>query len=298
MSWRGWMKSVRTMLRHRGARSRHAAPSPPELAPVVRDLQVLIRDLEAARVLRDEAQVNWSPEALRNILQPRPARRGVLILSNREPYIHDKRDGKVVVKRPASGLVTALEPVMRACSGTWIAHGWAAPTATRVDRHDHVAVPPDKPAYRLRRIWLSREQEQGYYYGFSNGGLWPLCHIAHVRPRSTPRLRVLRDREPQVRRRRARRGEDARSDRAGAGLPLRARAEARARAPARSDDHHFLAHPVAEPGDLRHLPVAQGILEGMLGSTILGFHTQFHCNNFLDAWTATSRRAWTARPSR
>ena len=71
---------------------------------------------------------------------------------------------------------------MRACSGTWIAHGSGSADRETVDKHDHVAVPPDNPAYQIRRVWLSKEEEAGYYYGFSNEGLWPLCHIAHVRP--------------------------------------------------------------------------------------------------------------------
>ena len=92
-----------------------------------------------------------------------------------------RHDG-IRVQRPASGLVTALEPVMRACSGTWIAHGSGSADRETVDRNDRVAVPPDKPRYNIRRIWLSEEEEAGYYAGFANEGLWPLCHIAHVRP--------------------------------------------------------------------------------------------------------------------
>jgi trehalose 6-phosphate synthase len=283
MSWRGWMKSMRTLLRHRGRATETTTAQRPELAPVVRDLQVLIRDLEAERILRDEAQVNWSPEALRTILKNDLQGEEVLILSNREPYIHDKRNGKVIVKRPASGLVTALEPVMRACSGTWIAHGSGSADRETVDRHDHVAVPPDKPAYQLRRIWLSPEQERGYYYGFSNSGLWPLCHIAHVRPSF--------------------RSDDYESyehvNRKFADAVL---AEARTRDPiVLVQDYHFALVPklVRErlpdatvitfwhipwpnPETFGICPWRKELLEGMLGSSILGFHTQFHCNNFLD----------------
>src|SRR5213079_2624862 len=78
--------------------------------------------------------------------------------------------------------VTALEPIVRACSGTWIAHGAGNADRDTVDNHDHVMVPPEHPAYRIRRVWLSKEEEKGYYYGFANEGLWPLCHIAHTRP--------------------------------------------------------------------------------------------------------------------
>jgi trehalose 6-phosphate synthase len=106
----------------------------------------------------------------------------IIVVSNREPYIHESTPAGIIVKRPASGLVTALEPVMRACSGTWIAHGSGSADAQTVDADDHVPAPPGRSEYTLRRIWLSEEEEQGYYYGFANEGLWPLCHVAHVRP--------------------------------------------------------------------------------------------------------------------
>ena len=79
-------------------------------------------------------------------------------------------------------MVTALEPVMRACSGTWVAHGSGSADREVVDRSDHVRVPPEDPSYTLRRVWLSEAEEQGFYYGLSNEGLWPLCHLAYVRP--------------------------------------------------------------------------------------------------------------------
>jgi len=281
-SWRGWMRGVRTLLRHRGTPEANAARRP-ELAPVARDLQTLIRDLEAERIIRDEAQVTWSPEALRTVLRNDLHGEEVIILSNREPYIHDRRDGKVVVRRPASGLVTALEPVMRACSGTWIAHGSGNADRDMVDRHDHVRVPPDKPAYSLRRIWLTREQESGYYYGFANSGLWPLCHIAHVRP-------TFRTDDYQAYEHVNRKFADA------------VLAEAKTRDPiVLVQDYHFALVPrlVRErmpeatvitfwhipwpnPETFGICPWRKELLEGLLGSTILGFHTQFHCNNFLD----------------
>jgi trehalose 6-phosphate synthase len=113
----------------------------------------------------------------------------VIIVSNREPYIHVKTKDGIKVQHPASGLVTALEPVMRACSGTWIAHGSGNADRETVDRNDRVAVPPDSPAYHIRRLWLSDSEVAGYYEGFANEGLWPLCHIAHVRP-IVPRRRL------------------------------------------------------------------------------------------------------------
>ena len=106
----------------------------------------------------------------------------MIVVSNREPYIHKRHGGTIEVSRPASGLVTALEPIMRTCSGTWIAHGSGSADRDVVDRHDRIPVPPEEPSYQLRRVWLTEEEEAGYVYGFANEGLWPLCHIAHVRP--------------------------------------------------------------------------------------------------------------------
>ena len=108
----------------------------------------------------------------------------VIIVSNREPYIHNRVDGRITLQTPASGLVSALEPVIRACGGTWIAHGSGTADRETVDRDDKIRVPPDAPSYTLRRIWVSDEEQDGYYYGLANEGLWPLCHIAFVRPHS------------------------------------------------------------------------------------------------------------------
>ncbi|MGH8327304.1 MAG: alpha,alpha-trehalose-phosphate synthase (UDP-forming), partial [Steroidobacteraceae bacterium] len=107
----------------------------------------------------------------------------VIVVSNREPYVHDRgADGRRRVEVPASGMVTALEPIVRACAGVWVAHGSGAADREVVDLHDRIRVPPDDPVYSLRRVWLRPEEEQGYYCGFSNEGLWPLCHLAYVRP--------------------------------------------------------------------------------------------------------------------
>ena len=126
LSWRGWMKGVRALLRGEGLFRSAAADHPlpmPELHPIAGDLRALIRDMEAEYRARDESQVTWSPDALRAILRNDLRGDDILVVSNREPYMHVRRDGRIEVSRPASGLVTALEPVMRACSGTWIAHG-------------------------------------------------------------------------------------------------------------------------------------------------------------------------------
>ena len=106
----------------------------------------------------------------------------LFVVSNREPYMHMRHGKSVEVIVPPSGLVTALEPVLCACDGTWLAHGNGNADRDAVDRHGRVRVPPEDPRYTLRRVWLTEAEEEGYYYGFANEGLWPLCHIAHTRP--------------------------------------------------------------------------------------------------------------------
>lgn len=111
------------------------------------------------------------------------SRRSLVVVSNREPYLHRRgADGRVTWTHTPGGVAVALDALMRERGGVWIAHGAGDADRDVVDARDHVAVPPDDPAYTLRRIWLSPDEEQGYYNGFSNEGLWPLCHVAHVRP--------------------------------------------------------------------------------------------------------------------
>src|SRR5205823_879356 len=159
-----------------------SAAAAPELQPFARDVRELVRELERQyRPHNGDGRI-WTQDTLRTALRTELRGHDVIAVSNREPYIHIKTEQGIRVQRPASGLVTALEPVMRACSGVWIAHGSGSADRDTVDRNDRVGVPPDRSSYQIRRIWLTPEEEAGYYGGFSNEGLWPLCHIAHVRP--------------------------------------------------------------------------------------------------------------------
>ena len=183
LSWKGWVAGVRAMLKGEGLLTPLTQEQQaPELRPLAKDLRSLVQALEADRRMRDESQISWSPTSLKTILHEQLAGDQVLIVSNRQPYVHNWRDQKIEVQVPASGLVSALEPVMRACSGVWIAHGNGSADRDVVDKRSHVGVPPEHPAYEIRRVWITSEEEDGYYYGFANEGLWPLCHIAHVRP--------------------------------------------------------------------------------------------------------------------
>jgi trehalose 6-phosphate synthase len=147
----------------------------------LRDVRGLAQRL--ARESEGEARGGlWSAKRLRSTLTQYLQGERVVILANREPYVHQQVDGGVRVLHPASGLVSALEPVMRACSGVWVAHGSGTADRDTVDAKDRVRVPPGEESYLIRRVWLTEEEENGYYYGFSNEGLWPLCHPAHERP--------------------------------------------------------------------------------------------------------------------
>jgi len=286
LSWRGWMAGMRSLLHGEGLLRQPGASAqsnPSEFKPIARDLQQLIRELESDVHARDEDQITWKPESLRAILHGELRGEDVIVVSNREPYIHQYRGDHIEVQRPASGLVTALEPIMRACSGTWIAHGSGSADRETVDKQDHVGVPPENPAYQIRRVWLTPEEETGYYYGFANEGLWPLCHIAHVRPtfRSDDWAQYVA------------------VNRKFAKVVV---SEAKTKNPiVLVQDYHFALLPnmIREelpdatiitfwhipwpnPESFAICPWRDEVIAGLLGSSIIGFHTQFHCNNFVD----------------
>ncbi len=272
LSWRGWSNELRRLLRGEGNER-------PEFNPILRDVRELYD-----RILEHEGG-SWTPERLRHTLKRYLQGERIVIVANREPYIHARgADGAIVVQHPASGLVTALEPVMRACSGVWIAHGSGPADRETVDKHGHIRVPPGDESYILRRIWLTKEEERGYYYGFANEGLWPLCHLAHARP-------IFRSEDWEYYRKINQRFADAVCEEVDSDDPI-----------VLVQDYHFALVPRlireriprATVITFWHIPWTNSehfgicpwrdeILEGMLGSSIIGFHTQFHCNNFIDA---------------
>lgn len=288
LSWRGWMEGVRAMLRGDGILrpfdTKQNLKPRAELQPLESDLRTLLRSLEAERRFADNATVHWSPDTLRGLLHKELTGDQVLVVSNREPYIHTRSEGGTIrVQRPASGLVTAVEPVMKACSGTWIAHGSGNADQQVVDENSRVGVPPDKPSYTLRRVWITKEEEDGYYYGFANEGLWPLCHIAHVRP-----VFRLKDWQQYV----------AVNQRFADAVVKEAKGEDPV---VLVQDYHlalvptfihkalpkatvitFWHIPWPNPESFGICPWREELLQGMLGSTILGFHTPLHCKNFIE----------------
>ena len=254
-----------------------------EFQPLVRDVRSLVDTLDRER--RREARSGpWDPERLRATLRQHLQGERIVVLANREPYIHENIDGAVQVLHPASGLVTALEPVMRACSGVWVAHGGGSADRETVDANGHLRVPPGEESYTVRRVWLTAEEEKGYYYGFSNEGLWPLCHVADARP-------VFRSEDWEHYVGVNRRFADAVCEEVDSDDPI-----------VLVQDYHFALAPrmirerlpratiltfwhIPWPSTERIgiCPWSEELISGLLGSSIVGFHTRQHCNNFIDS---------------
>jgi alpha,alpha-trehalose-phosphate synthase [UDP-forming] len=230
-----------------------------------------------------EKAMAWSRQRLEEVAQTRLGGAKLVVVANREPYSHVHDGEEIRCIRPASGLTTALDPVLQACSGIWVAHGSGNADRGVVDERGRVAVPPENPAYLLRRIWLTKQEEQGYYYGFANEALWPLCHIAYTRPRF--------DAEDWEQYQRVnRKFADAVLEEVGDEPAV-----------VFVQDYHFALLPRmlkdARP-DLvvlqfwhipwpnreafRVCPWQEQILDGLLGNDLLSFHIQYHCNNFLE----------------
>ena len=246
--------------------------------------------------LRTAAEAVWTPERLNEEMKQVLENRVMVVVSNREPYMHIHEGNEIRCIVPASGMVTAMEPILKACGGLWIASGSGDADKETVDEFDKVAVPPYENKYMLRRVWLTKEQEDHFYYGFSNEGLWPLCHLAHTRPvfRKTDWefykqvnelyaaavLQEIKDKdEPFV----------LVQDYHFALLPKLIKM---ARPDARVAIFWHIPWPNAESFGI--CPWQKEILSGMLGADLIGFHTQYHCNNFLETVNSTleSRVIW------
>src|SRR5215831_10415225 len=252
----------------------------------------LARDLHSARAaaevearLRDSNASLWTSERLRVSLRDRLQDKPLFVVSNREPYMHVYNGNKMVkMLVPASGVVTALEPVLLACNGTWVANGSGSADREVVDSHDHLRVPPDRPSYTLRRVWLTDEEDKGYYEGFSNEGLWPLCHIAHTRPIFRPEDWL------QYQRINQRFANAVLQEMADVDSPILL-----------AQDYHLAlvpkmvkeVRPDARVAIFWHIPWPNAevfgicpwqreLIEGLLGADLIGFHIQSHCNNFLE----------------
>ena len=263
-----------------------------EFGKLISEVEQVALGLRVARkVVTEEAHTRvqkeeiWTQGKLKDLIHAKLGENAFFVVSNREPFMHilDKTSGKINCVRPASGVVTAIDPILRACGGTWIAHGSGSGDRKMVNSKDKLGVPPEDIRYILKRVWLSKEEEEGYYYGFSNEGLWPLCHVTHTRP-------LFRDSDWQMYKK----------------VNHKFAESVLSELPAKNpfiflQDYHFtlLAKMIKEkrpdatialfwhipwpnPEVFSICPYQHEILDGMLACDLIGFHVQNHCNNFLD----------------
>jgi len=281
-----WMKTLRT--------GRQAVQPPSKdldfLLPLAREMAPLAESMRRARTaaevearLRNTNESLWTAQRLAEHVRNKLDGSNLFVVSNREPYIHNWQGNAITVTVPASGLVTAIEPILCACNGTWVAQGSGSADAETVDSNNRLQVPPDDPKYTLRRVWLSAAEEEGYYYGFANEGLWPLCHMAHTRP-------TFRASDWEYYNTVNERFADALvEEMAGEQHPV-----------VLIQDYHFALLPRMIKDRMPHARVAifwhipwpnpeafsicpwqRELLDGLLGADLIGFHVQAHCNNFL-----------------
>jgi trehalose 6-phosphate synthase len=279
---RRWMQSLRRAIDdvRLGGSGAIAAPTGPLFAGEFRHL---LRDLRLTTLPPEGPDPDWSPAMLQRVLAQKLPEADVIVVSNREPYIHNRDADSIAVQTPASGLVAAIEPIMRACGGTWVAHGSGSADQETVDRFDRINVPPQNPSYVLRRVWLSDEEQSGYYYGMANEGLWPLCHMAFVRPNfresDWDQYKLVNARYAQAVAAEAKHADPIVlvQDYHFALLPSMLRKKL-----PNATIITFWHIPWPNPEIFGICPWKEEIIAGLLGSSVIGFHTQFHCNNFLD----------------
>ena len=285
-----WMRDLRTG-KTRTIKPANLPKMDSALDPLISEASRMAKSLAVARARADKAssmparaETPWTADRLRDHMRAELGGKKLYLVSNREPYMHEKEGPGIRCIVPAGGLVTALDPVMRVCDGLWIAHGSGDADRDTVDGNNKLRVPPGEPAYTLKRVWLTKEEEDGYYYGFANEGLWPLCHITHHRPEFR-----LED-WAHYRKVNEKFADALLEEIAGEEAPL-----------VLVQDYHLALlpslikekRPDAKVAIFWHIPWPnpeaygicpwrQEILLGMLGSDIIGFHIQFHCNNFLE----------------
>jgi len=294
-----WMKRLRT---DKTAEPRHF-PDADFFEPLTREVTHLAKSIVAARAsaeeearLRQAAESLWTPARLKEHVRTLLSEKSLFVISNREPYIHVRKGTQIECVVPPSGVVTALEPILKVCGGVWIAHGSGDADREVADQQDKLRVPTEDPQYVLKRVWLTKGEEKGYYYGFSNEGLWPLCHIAHTRP-------IFRiDDWEYYQIVNTKFAEATLAELEGIDEPV-----------VLVQDYHFALlprlikerRPDARVGLFWHIPWPnpesfsicpwqRELVHGMLGADLIGFHLQFHCNNFLDTVDRTleSRIVW------
>ena len=261
--------------------------------PLQKEISVTIKKLwearhsasEEARLSLEKLDSPWTKERLKEFVKKYLIDREIITVSNREPYIHTKEGKKIGYYIPASGMVTAIDPIMQACGGIWVAHGSGSGDKLVVDKKSHVMVPPDEPKYTLKRIWLTEHEVEGYYLGFSNEGMWPLFHLAHTRPifrkQDWEEFQSVNEKFAQA----------VLSEMHHVEKPLLL-----------IQDFHlallpqliknkrpdvtigiFWHIPWISPETFSICPWKKEILGGILGADLIGFHTQQYCSNFIES---------------
>ena len=239
---------------------------------------------QEARMRLEKLDSPWTAERLKEFIKAYLKNRPIYVLTNREPYVHQKNKNKIEWGMPAGGVITAIEPIMETCGGLWIAHGSGSADKETANHDGKIRVPPEEPKYTLKRIWLSEKEIKGYYTGFSNEALWPLCHMAHTRPLfraedwneyrkvnarfANALLQEIKDVERPI---------VLVQDYHLSLVPLLIK---KARPDAQVALFWHIPWPSAEQFNI--CPWRKEILEGLLGADLLGFHTQQYCNNFID----------------
>jgi trehalose 6-phosphate synthase len=256
-----------------------------EVEQLALSLRVARKSISERASTKFKAEGYWSVDKLRDLIHAKLGENAIYVVSNREPvmHIHDHTTMETKVITPAGGVVTAIHPILSAAGGTWIAHGSGNADKQFVNSKDKLGIPPGDMRYILKRVWLSKEEEEGYYYGFSNEGLWALCHNTHTRP-------IFRDKDWQMYKKVNMKFAEAVVHELPANNPL-----------VFIQDYHFSMlgkyikqkrpdaivalfwHiPWPNPEAFSICPYQEQILDGMLGCDLIGFHIQNHCNNFLD----------------
>jgi trehalose 6-phosphate synthase len=282
-----WVKALRTgnidhIKQHKPVKL--LAPLRKEIEHIAKAMNEAKANAEEEARLRTNAEAIWTPERLKVEIENLLQKKKMIVVSNREPYMHIHEGKEIRCIVPASGLITAMEPILEACSGLWIASGTGDADRETADKNDKLQVPPEDPKYTLKRLWLTKEEENHFYYGFSNEGLWPLCHIAHTRP--TFRIddwhfykkvnedfaraviaETTNEEQPFI----------LIQDYHFALLPQLIKKEK-----PNAKVAIFWHIPWPNPESFGICPWQREILYGMLGADLIGFHTQYHCNHFLE----------------
>ena len=262
------------------------------LSPLATEVTQMAESLSAARAaaeeearLRQAAESLWTPELLKEHLRAKLQGRPLFVISNREPYSHVRKGKKMEWIVPASGLVTALEPVLKACGGTWIAHGSGDADREVVDTRARIRVPPEEPQYTAEESLA--HQRRG---GRATTTALPTKASGRSAISPTPARLSAPETGDTISAVNRKFAEAALQEIEGVDEPL-----------ILIQDYHFAllprmikdARPDARVALFWHIPWPnpesfsicpwqRELLHGMLGADLIGFHIQFHCNNFLE----------------